>query len=212
MHVAPRCRKETIRGDQIEHEGYRCTIDRYFAEGTTPIDLSRTCDRDPLLSMHATYLRTHTRTIVLSPHATFRRARRKVRPDVEGTYKCPIKQMPLKMHEPIAVTISSCMPAVFPPRGLHPPSFFDSVPERIVSNRTCKFSRTNFILDSYISTFHMYSVTRTRSSNCADDFHEEFRHHHHRDDFTSAYFLFRVISGYHAALSLPGCTRCEYNV
>lgn len=60
-------------------------------------------------------------------------------------------------------------------------------------------------LDSYISTTF-------RDPNYADGIHEESRDYHHRGDF--AYFLsrFGVISGYHAALSLPGCTRREYNV
>jgi len=64
-HITPRCREETIRGDQIEHEGYRYTIDRYFARARlrSISYFSREHATEPeyaLLSIRATYSSTHS--------------------------------------------------------------------------------------------------------------------------------------------------------
>lgn len=65
-HVAPRRREETIRGDQIEHERYRCTIARYFVRARASIDLSlqsRTRDRSPRVTFYSRHLLAYDRFI-----------------------------------------------------------------------------------------------------------------------------------------------------
>lgn len=131
-HVTPRRREETIRGDQIEHEGYRYTIGRYFARARLRSISYFSRALATGVTFYSRYLFEHTLPRVPFYHHVLPFAEpgeryastSKGRTNVRSSKYCDR----WKMHEPIVVAIFFYAPAVFLPRESHDPSFPDPFP------------------------------------------------------------------------------------